>query len=191
MFRSLCFLGLGVVMLLSACGGTGPAATPQTYTVVSEATIKPGDAVPPPTDPVVLSLTGQIGQTNVEGRLDFDMKTLEQLGVIEFKVNDPYLKALTTYRGVLLQDVVKVARVPDDVTMVNAIALNDYEAIGSLTEMLQWPVMIATFRNGERMPVAEKGPMEIIFPYDDYPIDRVKYDSLWVWQLRSLDFRKK
>lgn len=45
---------------------------------------------------MVLSLTGNIGATNGPGRLDFDMATLEKLGLIEFTVDDPYLKRATT-----------------------------------------------------------------------------------------------
>lgn len=174
-----------LVILLSACGGS--AATTTGYTTISPATIAPGDAVPAPTGEVILTLRGKIGHTNVGDRLDFDMETLERLGVVEFKVNDPHLKAATTYRGVLMERLLAVARVPSDAVNLQAIALNDYKVPVPISAMRQWPVILATLRNGERMPVSDKGPLEIVFPYDSFEIDRTLHDPMWAWQMRTLE----
>ena len=186
MRRSLLLLLLLAGGLVSACGGTSPAATPP-YTTISPATIAPGDPVPAPTGEVILSLRGKIGHTNVGDQLDFDMATLEKLGVIEYTVNDPFLQAPTTYRGVLMERLLAVARVPEGATTLQAIALNDYKVPVLISAVRQWPVMLATLRNGERMPVADKGPLEIVFPYDAFPIDRATHDPMWAWQLRTLE----
>ena len=180
----LVFTLLHVVLLglVTACGGTTTTAPATGYT-----TIAPGDAVPTPTGPVVLSLRGAIGTTNAGNQLDFDLATLERLGLVEFTVNDPHLQARTTYRGILIERLLAVARVPATATTIQAIALNDYKVPVPISIMRQWPVMLATFRNGDRMPVADKGPLEIVFPYDSFPIDPAVHDPMWAWQLRTME----
>lgn len=180
-------IALLLLPLLPACG-----ATPQThagYTTVTTGTITPNEQIAPPSGPVVLSLTGKIGLTNAEGRLDFDLETLERLGLVEFTVNDPHIKRLVTYQGVLLQRVIELARVSPDATTMRAVALNDYATDVPLAPVKEWPVMLATKRDGQRMPVADKGPIEIVFPYDSFPIDPETHDQMWVWQLRTLEVR--
>jgi hypothetical protein len=180
-------LAILLLALVSACGAE-PKATAG-FTTVTTATLTPNDQVAQPTGPVVLSLTGKIGTTNGPGRLDFDMETLEKLGMIEFTVDDPYLKRATTYQGVILQRVLDIARLPQDATTLHAIALNDYATDVPIKPINQWPVMLATKRDGQRMPVADKGPIEIVFPYNSFTIDPTVYDPMWVWQLRSFEVR--
>src|SRR5262245_25954864 len=101
--RTLKLIAIGILLLtlLSACG-TQPY-TEAGFTTVTAGTIAPNDTIAPPSGPVVLSLTGKIGATNAAGRLDLDMDTLERVGLIEFAVDDPYLKRSVTYQGVLLK----------------------------------------------------------------------------------------
>ena len=187
--RTLQLFALAILLLVSvsACGAE-PKATAG-FTTITAATLTPNDQIAEPTGPVVLSLTGKIGTTNSPGRLDFDMETLEKLGLIEFTVDDPYLKRATTYQGILLQRVLDIARVPQYATMLRAIALNDYATDVPIKPISQWPVLLATKRDGQRMPVADKGPIEIVFPYNSFTIDPTVYDPMWVWQLRSFEVR--
>ena len=88
-------VGAVLIALLSACG-TQPSADTR-FTTITASTIAPGSPIAAPSGPVVLSLSGKIGVTNAASQLDFDMDTLEQLGLIEFAVDDPYLKRSVTY----------------------------------------------------------------------------------------------
>jgi hypothetical protein len=187
--RTLKLITIGMLFLtLAAACGAEPKAD-LGFTTITPATLTPNDTIAQPAGAVVLSLTGKIATTNAPGRLDFDMDTLERLGVIEFTVNDPYLKRSTTYQGVLLQRLLDVARVPQDAVTLHAVALNDYATDVPIKPISQWPVILATKRDGQRMPVADKGPLEIVFPYNSFPIDATVYDPMWVWQLRSLEVR--
>jgi hypothetical protein len=170
--------------LFVACGSPTPT---DVYRTVTEPTLRPGDAVPRPTGPVVLSLTGKIGQTNVDDRLDFDLATLEQLGLVEYEVDDPLLKTMTP-RGVLLKNVLDVAKIAPDAKELFASAHNLYTTTIPL-DVMKWPIVIATMRNGKRIPAEERGPIEIVFPNRHYNIDEVTYNKMWVWQLESFDVR--
>jgi hypothetical protein len=68
-----------VMIVLAACGGSDTNVE-----TVQEATLNPGDAVPAPTGEVVLTITGDIANTNVGDALVFDMETLESLGLIRY-----------------------------------------------------------------------------------------------------------
>src|SRR4029434_10004736 len=100
--RTLQLFALAILLLVyvSACGAKSRATAG--FTTITAATLTPNDQIAEPTGPVVLSLTGKIGTTNSPGRVDFDLETLEKLGLIEFTVDDPYLKRATTYQGILL-----------------------------------------------------------------------------------------
>ncbi len=172
-------------LLLLSCGMTGGNAA--AYRTVTPGTLTPNDPIPAPTGPVVLTLTGTIGATNGSNRLDFDMDALERIGLIEFTVDDPHLKRSVTYQGVLLQRLLDVARVGEQATTLDTIALNDYKTKVPIEATKDWPVMLATKRDGQRMPVADKGPIEIVFPYNSYQFDPTIYDPMWVWQLRSIE----
>lgn len=185
--RRLFHVGWSIIvcLVLVACG-TAPA-TDAGYTLIKAGSIQPGDPPPPPAGTVLLTLTGKIGMTNVEDRLEFDMETLEQIGLVEYTVDDPHLVETVTYQGVLLEQLLAVAQIPPDATELQATAVDDYQTIIPLS-VLQWPVMIATIRDGERMPLTAKGPLQIAFP-STLDIDPIVYDPMWVWHLEALEVR--
>lgn len=173
----LCFV---LTVLMSACSSNSPALP-----MITEATLKPGDPIPTPKGPVILSLTGKIGVTNVDDRLDFDIEMLEQIGMVEYQVDDREYNRTVTLRGPLLKDVLSLAQIKPDSQQLFAEALNKYTIIIPL-EVLKWPVMIATWRDGDRLPFEEKGPIQIAFPNKLYDIDALKYERMWVWHLRTI-----
>lgn len=180
--RTLRFL-LIFIPMLAACS----QATPTTYTTVSESTLKPGDAVPAPTGDVVLTIDGKISQTNSGDTLQFDMPTLESIGVVKYEVNDPFAKMQITYSGVLLSQILKVAGADADATTLTLKALDDYSTDMKISDANQWPVLVATQADGAYMPIDKNGPLISVWPFDDFPeIDHLTYDALWVWSLSNI-----
>ncbi len=169
------------VLALAACATRTPA-----FTEVGPASLRPGQPVPAPAGPAVLTVRGRVGCPNRAGRLDFDMVTLERLGLVAYVVDDPELKRAVAYTGVLLERVLAAACAPAEAATLYASALNDYTATIPRA-VTRWPVMIATLREGLRMPVADKGPLQIVFPNRAAAFDPVVYNPMWVWQLRSIE----
>lgn len=171
--------------LLAACG---PQAAPVTYQTVSEGTLKPGSAVPSPSGPAVLTIDGKISQTNTDkGTLAFDMATLESIGVIQYKVDDPFVKENILYSGVLLSQLLKVAGAAQDATTLTLWALDDYSTDMKISDADKWPVIIATKANGDYMPIDKNGPLISVFPFNDFPeIDHLTYDNQWLWALAKI-----
>lgn len=161
----------------------------EAYTVVRPATLLVGDPIPLPERPVVLTLHGLINNPNQHQQLDLSMETLEQFGMIEYTLRDPYLNRTVTYQGVLFKTLLLMAGVPDTATHVTVTALDAYQVTIPLAELRSMPVMLATRRDGEPLSPAEKGPLEIVYPYHQYALDHDTYASRWVWQVRSLEIR--
>ena len=72
------------------------------YDVVSPGTLSPGIPVPPPTEPVVLTVRGRFGLAHAEAGVTFDIPTLEHLGLIRFTTPTAWTDGLVTFEGVLL-----------------------------------------------------------------------------------------
>jgi hypothetical protein len=176
-----------LIPLLAACGPSAAATPATTYTTVSEATLKPGSSVPAPTGEVVLTIDGKISQTNAGDTLQFDMATLEQLGVVQYKVDDPFAKKTILYAGVLLSQVLKVAGASADATTLTLRALDDYSTDMKLSDANKWPVLLATKADGAYMPIDKNGPLISVWPFNDFPeIDHVTYDAQWLWSLSKI-----
>jgi len=177
-----------MVMFLVACQQqNGTPSAEDAYTVITEAELQAGDAIPVPVGDVVLTVSGAITNTNVDNTLQFDMETLEKLGLIEYSVDDQQAEGeVVTFQGVLLSDILAVAGATEDATNLNTIALNDYSIDIPISDAQNYPVMVATQVNGERMTVERYGPTRIVYPYESYNLDTVIYDPRWIWQLSSI-----
>lgn len=183
--RSLRYLVIFTPILV-ACSSV-VTTTPATYTTVSEATLKPGSLVPAPTGDVVLTVDGKISQTNSADSLQFDMPTLESVGVVQYKVDDPFAKKNILYEGVLLSQVLKVAGADPDAMTLTLTALDDYSTDMKISDANKWPVLVATKADDAYMPVDKNGPLISVWPFNDFPeIDHVTYDALWVWSLSRI-----
>jgi hypothetical protein len=172
------------IPVLVACG---PQAAPAIYTTVSEGTLKPGSAIPAPTGEVVLTIDGKISQTNSGDTLEFDMPTLESIGVVQYDVDDPFAKKKIIYSGVLLSQLLKVAGAATDATTLTLWALDDYSTDMKIADANKWPVLVATQADGAYMPVDKSGPLISVFPFNDFPeIDHLTYDAQWLWSLAKI-----
>jgi len=170
-------------LLLTACG----QQTHAIYETVSTPTLKSGSAIPAPTGDVVLTIDGKISQTNSGTSLQFDMKTLESIGVVQYKVDDPFAKKNILYAGVLLSQLLKVAGAAPDATTLTLRALDDYSTDMKISDASKWPILIATRADNAYMPIDKSGPLISVFPFNDFPeIDHITYDAQWLWSLAGI-----
>lgn len=145
-------------------------------------------ALDPPKGKVLLSVTGKVTQRNAAGRADFDMAMLDALPKHSFSTGTPWFKGPRRFSGPLLRDVLAVAGAQGS-TLV-AVALNDYRVEIPADDAQRFKVLLATRLDGQPMPVREKGPLFIIYPYDDSAdLRSERYYSRSAWQLRRLDVR--
>lgn len=143
-------------------------------------------AQPSPEGPAVLSLTGRIGLRNTPQGFDFDMAALAALPQHALRTRTPWHPGAPTFTGPLLRTV--LAHVQAQGRTLLASALNDYRVEIPATDAQDWDVIIARLQDGRPMRVRERGPLFVIYPFDqDRALLDQRYINRSVWQLRRLD----
>jgi len=142
-------------------------------------------ALKPPTGKVILTITGAITRFNQANSAVFDMAMLEALGTTGFSTTTPW------YNGVVHFEGVPMARLLDHVgasgKKVTAMALNDYSTDIPLDDFRRYNAILAVKRDGAYMPIRDKGPLFIVYPYDSDPdLKHQRYYSRSAWQVARL-----
>lgn len=148
----------------------------------------PAFALDPPAGPVVLTLVGKVGQPNAGPRAVFDMAMLEHLPQRSFTTKTPWYSQPRKFTGPLLRDVLAAAGAKGET--LRAIALNDYVVEIPAEDAARHDVIVARLLDDQPMPVRAKGPLFIIYPFDDEPeLRNAVYFSRSAWQLKTIEVR--
>ncbi|WP_449553519.1 molybdopterin-dependent oxidoreductase [Lelliottia amnigena] len=139
-----------------------------------------------PTGKVLLTLSGNIENTNEGGKAVFDLASLEKLGMVSFQTTSPWFDGRTTFTGISLQKLMDYVGAKGSV--VKVIALNDYTTEIPLSDFKKYNVILALKINGEYMRVRDKGPLFVVYPYDSMPdLDNQIYYSRSAWQVSKMN----
>lgn len=147
-----------------------------------------GTELSAPAGEVVLTIDGSIARTNVSGAAEFDIAMLEALPKAMIATSTPWTKGVTTFEGVRLEDLLFAVEASGDT--ITAAALNDYVAPLPASDA-ETGAIVAYKMNGEYMPVRGKGPLWVIYPFDEKP--ELQAEAVYarsVWQLRKLTISK-
>lgn len=139
-----------------------------------------------PSGSVVLTVAGSVGRPNRGSLADFDMAMLEQLPQQRIATGSPWYPGETQFTGPLLADVLATAdaRGPS----LRLTALNDYRVDIPREDVTRYGVVLARLLDGKPMPVREKGPLFVIYPFSRFPELRTAvYYNRCIWQLRRID----
>ncbi|WP_112663393.1 molybdopterin-dependent oxidoreductase [Microvirga flavescens] len=143
------------------------------------------DPLPAPTEKPILTIAGNIDTTNKDGTAQFDRAMLLELGLETIETTTPWYNGPVKFEGVSLDKLLK--RVGAKGERVVAIALNDYSSEIPMEDFAKHDVILALKRNGEYMPVRDKGPLFIIYPFDSKPeLKSQTYYGRSVWQVAKL-----
>lgn len=138
-----------------------------------------------PQGKVILTVSGKIGRTNDSGQAHFDREMLEQIGTKRLETSTPWTQGVQSFEGVSMGDLLDA--VGADGETVKAIALNDYMIDIPISDVERYEVLLALKMNGEYMRVRDKGPIWIVYPYDQYDeLNEPGIRERSVWQLREL-----
>jgi hypothetical protein len=140
---------------------------------------------PPAAHKPILTVSGKIAASNPEGVVRFDRAGLEALGTAVIETTTPWYKGVVKFEGVPLHKLMQSVGARGE--RVTAIALNDYASELPMADFTKYNVILALKRDGEYMPVRDKGPLFIIYPYDNAPeLRSQKFYSRSVWQVSQL-----
>ncbi|MEG1211270.1 MAG: molybdopterin-dependent oxidoreductase [Leclercia sp.] len=139
-----------------------------------------------PTGKVLLTLSGNIENTNEDGKAVFDIASLEKLGMVSFETTSPWYNGRTTFTGVPLRKLMDYVGAKGSVAKV--VALNDYTTVIPLSDFNKYNVILALKVNGEYMRVRDKGPLFIVYPYDSMPeLNNKVFYSRSAWQVSKIN----
>lgn len=145
-------------------------------------------ALDAPKGAVLLSVSGALGQVNDGVNASFDLALLQTLPQTSFSTKTPWYATPRKFTGVLFRDL--LGALGSQATLVRAIALNDYRVEMPVDDLVKNDAMVAWLLDDQPMPVREKGPLVIMFPFSDRPQLRTAvHYSRAVWQLRRLELR--
>jgi hypothetical protein len=136
----------------------------------------------------ILVVSGRIANTNDGAVARFDRAMLDAIGTVKLTTQTPWSDHPTEFEGVSMRAL--MAFVGASGTEVVASALNDYESEIPMTDFERYDVVLAMKRDGELMPIRDKGPLFIVYPFDSDPDLRTEqYYSRAVWQVKELNVR--
>ena len=142
-------------------------------------------ALDKPKGKVILSISGNVYEKNAGDTADFDMEMLAALPQHTFTAKTPWYPAEIKMTGPLLRDVLAAAGAKG--TVLTASALNDYKTTIPAEDASNYDVIVARLMDGKPMPVRNKGPLFIIYPFNANPeLQAERYYSRSAWQLRAL-----
>lgn len=145
----------------------------------------PALALDAPKERPILTISGKIGVKNAGDVARFDMKMLEALPQHTFTTRTPWYDKPVKFTGPLLADV--LAAVKANGSTISAVAINDYKISIPAGDTRHKPI-VARLLDDQPMPVREKGPLFVVFPFDSSAELRSStYYERSIWQLKVLD----
>jgi hypothetical protein len=159
----------GMALTMAAAGATKAMAAP----------------LAKPDGKVILTVSGLISNTNNSDKAEFDMPMLEAVGTISFTTKTPWYKDPVTFSGVPMDKLLLAVGAKG--TSITVTALNDYAMDVPTEDFTAHPVILATKRDGNYMPVRDKGPLFIVYNYDSNPeLQHQRFYSRSVWQVARM-----
>jgi len=137
--------------------------------------------LPQPEGEVVLTLSGQIATPNdPSGSALFDLAMLAALEPVTISTSTIWTQGVQEFTGVRLSRLLAAAGASG--TVLHALALNDYAVDIPATDAVEDGPIVAYLLNGKPMPLREKGPLWIIYPFDaknEYQSEVTYSRSIW------------
>ena len=143
-------------------------------------------ALESPRGTVVLTVSGRVALPNDGPRAVFDMAMLEQMPQSSFTTKTPWYAQPRKFTGPLLRDVLAAAGAQG--TTLRALALTDYRVDIPFADAQLHDMLLARLLDDRPMPVRDKGPLFIIYPFDSKPeLRNAVYYSRSAWQLKAVE----
>ncbi|GAD54149.1 hypothetical protein [Limimaricola cinnabarinus] len=147
---------------------------------------RPAAAGSSATEPGVL----RIGRGD-EGAVRFDLQDLDALPQLVFETGTIWTDGVSTFSGVPVAALLEKAGLEKTLEQPDAtlelIALNDYRVRIPMDEIGPELPIIATRIDGKTVPVRDKGPYWLVYPYDSDP--RFRTEDVYarsIWQLAKM-----
>lgn len=143
------------------------------------------DDLPALQEKPILTISGHIGVRNDGDVARFDRPMLEAMGMRDVVTSTPWYKGVTRFEGVLMRTLLRAVEASGE--RITAVALNDYTTEIPVSDFDRYDVLLALKRDGTYMPIRDKGPLFIVYPFDSFPeLQAQKFYSRSAWQLAQI-----
>lgn len=146
----------------------------------------PVSALEKPSGGIILTVDGKITITNgPDGQAVFDRAMIEAMDVGEIITETPWTDGAVRFEGVRVRDL--LAAVGAEGSTVHAIAINDYAVEIPIADFNDYDVILAYRANGKTMRIRDKGPLWVIYPWNEKPELRDEvHHTRSIWQLKRM-----
>ena len=138
-----------------------------------------------------LDIDGEVRVTNNAAHTAylFSEARLLQLPVHAISTSTTW-KPRSTFTGPLLSDVLKAVGAYGSEIEIHTI--DDYTCIVPVADAARYGVVLAYAMNGNRLEVSDFGPLFLIYPRDQYPLDLdgAAGDAKFAWQIKSMTIKR-
>jgi hypothetical protein len=108
--------------------------------------------------------------------------------MVTVQTTTPWYEGAVKFEGVPLDKLMKSVGASGDRAVF--VALNDYSTEIPMQDFAKYKVILALKRDGEYMPVRDKGPLFVIYPYDSDPeLKSQTYYARSAWQVAKIIVR--
>jgi hypothetical protein len=143
--------------------------------------------LPSPKGPILLTVTGEIRHTNRPDQAVFDRAMLESLEQRTTQTHTPWAEGSHAYSGPLGRALLEAVG-GEGARLMRITALNDFVAEMPVSDFLNYEVILATHKNDRVLRVRDRGPLFVIYPFDEYPqLNTEMHYNRSVWQVRSIE----
>lgn len=145
-------------------------------------------ALAPPADKTILTVTGKIAVTNQPNAAAFDRAMLESLGLAVIETTTPWYSAKVKFEGVPMVRLLKAVGASGE--KLSVVALNDYKTEIPIEDFEKFGTILALKRDGNYMPISDKGPLFVVYPYDSNPeLKTQKFYGRSAWQVARIEVK--
>lgn len=143
-------------------------------------------ATPVFADDPILTVSGAVATPAAGDTWTFEMADLKALPTETFETTTIWTEGVQTFAGVPLFVLLEHVGASGDT--IRAVALNDYAVSIPTADAVEGGPIVAYARNGEEMSIRDKGPLWIIYPFDDNENYKTEeYYSRSIWQLDRIE----
>ena len=134
------------------------------------------------------TLQGQIATGKL---VQLSLTQLETLAKASIWTTEPHntknSKEIVNFRGVAVSKLLDKFGVAPEVTEVTFVSYDGYRATVNLSDLRQYPIIIALERNNQLLSRSDGGPLYLVFPYTQFPQLQQKYpDRFWAFYLTDM-----
>ncbi len=135
----------------------------RTFFAVCAATLLIG-ILPASAGNVILTIDGDLGGN---APIDMTLEEIEALGTSTVVTRTPWHENAVSFEGVSLASLLEKAGAKGKTLAV--FALNNYRSEMPVSDINEHGVILAYKQDGDYMPVSDKGPLFIVYPFDADP----------------------